>query len=468
MKILYAPITVPNGLQLGTARALMGVGETQLINYRAWGTGAVSGEAGVWGRFRARVDSAIALRRGRKVFLQAVKNFCPDVVHMQIQQDPLVDPRLLQTIRQEFPGIILSHWTGDRRRTIPDNLLASARLCNTTFVSSYQYLLMFRAAGCNAYYLQHSYEPTEHYRRPTARDIPVVFLGNLAGTSDFPGEEVRRDVAQVVKRCGGDIYGRGWPDGLARGVANKFVGNGSIYARAKMAVNLNHFPEDMLYQSDRWFHAAACGAFTLSYYHPGIEYIIEDGKHTRYFRNARELEELIGYYLAHDSEREAIAAQGREHCLRHHNPASRAQELLRVWTCPLRGLEHWASPVLGEAEAQFVKSRAAGRILDMGACLRKTSLAAEPLYTNVDGNLSEARWRDSIVKTPFHGGILDTVTLAHVPGPHWHLALSEAARLASRTLIVFSAPEEMAVAGFSLRREGPHAVCTRREFPPLA
>jgi Glycosyl transferases group 1 len=464
MKILYAPLQNPSEIQLGTIRALMEVGTVEVINYRAWRRhldGVTPAKLLRAGQARQALRRWCSTKLSRALFRLAARNASPDVVHMQIQQDDLIVPGLLRKLREDTPKAKLSHWTGDRRAQVPRNLLACALECDFTLSSSYTYVEMFREHGCNAYYLQHSYEPMEHVSHAAAKDIPVVFLGNYVPHKSFPGTQERLEIAEAIKRFGGRVHGKGWPSDISRSEINKFCGAGSVYSRAKIAININHFHKDLMYQSDRWFHAAASGAFTLSYRSPGIEYIMEDGKHTRCFSSVEELSELIEYYLAHEDERELIARQGREHCIRYHSRGVRARELLRIWNCPVPGVEHWVSPILGEVEAELVRSLARGRILDMGACLRTTGLANDPMYTNVDGNLSEAKWHDSIMKVPFHGGIFDTVSLHFVNSPHWALALEEARRLAVRNIIVFAAPPELSICDFGCSREHAHLIATR-------
>jgi len=464
MKVLYAPIQQPNVFQIAMLRALVEVAEVECVNYLAWGRGLAgrSPKRLLATGHPVRAWRCLSSRRlSRAVLLEAVRSARPDVVHMQIQQGPVITPRLLRRIKREFPRIILSHWTGDVRIDIPRNLLACAKICDFTFSASYSYVCRFREHGCNAYYLQHTYEPVEHFPRPGPRDIPAVYLGNYIPDGHILGVRERLGFARIVKEFGGHVYGANWPDGLSDGAVGYFCGSGAVYARSKIVLNANHWPEDRMYQSDRWFHAAASGAFTLSYYHPDTDYVIEDGVHTRFFRTEKELAELVRYYLAHDEERERIAAQGRAFCLDHHNPATRARALMRAWTCPERGRAHWASPALGETEAELVRTHAKGRVLDMGACLRDTSLSEDPAYTDVDGNLPGMKWRDSILKTPFHGGIFDTVALHYADDPNWPLALAEAMRLATKKLIVFAAPGNLQVPGFAAAREGQHLVAAR-------
>jgi len=380
---------------------------------------------------------------------------------MQIQQDLTITPELLKRIKREFPGVILSHWTGDPRNSIPSNLLECAKICDFTFTASYTYTSLFRKHGCDAYYLQHTYEPVEHYPRAIPKTIPVIYLGNYFGSGVVQGYKERLQFAKVIKKTGGHVYGVNWPEGISHGVVGYFCGSGPAYCSAKIVLNVNHWLDHRMYQSDRWFHAAASGSFALSYYHPDTEYVMENNKHTRFFKTTQELESLIRYYLAHDEERESIAVQGHEFCLQHHNPATRAQALMKVWACPIRGIRHWPSKRFGQAEADFVKSQSKGRILDMGATLRTTSLAKDLLYTNVDGNLPDAMWQDSILKTPFHSGIFDTVTLQFAEHPHWQWALREAIRLANNTIIIFAPPDSLDIPAFSVIREGAYLVASR-------
>lgn len=438
IKILYAPIQSPNVFQMAMLRALVEVGTVQTINYRAW-TG----------------------RNAQKTLLRAIENTKPDIIHMQIQQDLTITPKLLWKIKKEFPEVILSHWTGDNRYSIPSNLLECAKICDFTFTASYTYTSMFRQHGCNAYYLQHSYEPVEHYPRAIPKTIPVIYLGNYFDSVSIQGYEERLQFVKIIKKFDGHVYGNNWPEGISNGRVGYFCGSGSAYSSAKIVLNVNHWLNHMMYQSDRWFHAAASGSFTLSYYHPGTEYVMDDKKHTCFFQTAQELGSLIEYYLTHDDEREKIALQGHEFCLQHHNPVCRAQDLMRIWTCPIRGLKHWPSKRFGQAEADFVKGKSKGRILDLGAALQATSLAKDPLYTNVDGNSQDVMFLDSILKTPFHSGIFDTVTLQYVKHPLWQWALREAIRLANKTIIIFTPPQSLDVPGFSVTREKAYLVAQK-------
>ena len=64
------------------------------------------------------------------------------------------------------------------------------------------------------------------------------------------------------------------------------------------------------YTSDRMFRLMGCGIMCLDYKHKDIEKEFTDGVHLRTWRDLDELERLIGYCLADEKDRIAIAKNG--------------------------------------------------------------------------------------------------------------------------------------------------------------
>ncbi len=83
------------------------------------------------------------------------------------------------------------------------------------------------------------------------------------------------------------------------------------------------------YWSDRIPETLGRGGFLLHPYVEGIEEHFTDGKHLRLWPvdDWAELRRLIDYYIAHDDERRAIAAEGRRHVLEHHTYTVRMAQL---------------------------------------------------------------------------------------------------------------------------------------------
>jgi len=98
-----------------------------------------------------------------------------------------------------------------------------------------------------------------------------------------------------------------------------------IVARTK--VNLNVGKGDTGIQQ-RVFEILAMGGFLVTTNIPDNGKLFEDGTHLRYFDDENHLCELIDYYLAHDEERERIAAQGQESVLANHTYRHRVKKIL--------------------------------------------------------------------------------------------------------------------------------------------
>tara|TARA_Y100000287_G_scaffold105278_1_gene84407 strand:- start:765 stop:1532 length:768 start_codon:yes stop_codon:yes gene_type:complete len=59
-----------------------------------------------------------------------------------------------------------------------------------------------------------------------------------------------------------------------------------------------------------------------------IKYPLENKKHLVYYSNPEELEYLINYYMNNETERNKIAKEGRDYCLRYHKFSDRVLEVL--------------------------------------------------------------------------------------------------------------------------------------------
>lgn len=130
---------------------------------------------------------------------------------------------------------------------------------------------------------------------------------------------------------------------------NSYVGTAphtamaSIYGAARIGVNwgFGDFPGRETFNM-RVFEVMAAGALLLTnaVRDESIERLgYRDRRHLVVYRDPREVPSLIEYYLAHESERAAIAGAGQDHTLRHHTYAHRVADILtaltgRAWAVP--------------------------------------------------------------------------------------------------------------------------------------
>ncbi|THB71080.1 MAG: glycosyltransferase family 1 protein [Desulfovibrio sp.] len=98
-----------------------------------------------------------------------------------------------------------------------------------------------------------------------------------------------------------------------------------LFARSKIVLNEVMFPGMTL----RVLQGLASGSLVLAEDRGnGLSDLFTDGEHLALF-TPETLRPKAAYYLAHDQERERVAAQGREEVLKHHLSEHRAQTLLK-------------------------------------------------------------------------------------------------------------------------------------------
>lgn len=102
------------------------------------------------------------------------------------------------------------------------------------------------------------------------------------------------------------------------------------YTAAKVVFNVMHYSE-ILGTNLRMFEAAGCGAFQVTDFRPNLHEVFEPGEEIVTFVTRQELKEKVDHYLAHDEERQAIAARGRARALRDHTYERRLDDIFR-WT----------------------------------------------------------------------------------------------------------------------------------------
>lgn len=146
-----------------------------------------------------------------------------------------------------------------------------------------------------------------------------------------------RDIVVPLVDAGYDlkIWGAGWDgsDGEVS-VGEHWAGyidylqTPSIYSSAKIVLGLQSVNTSSTQTSCRTFEIMGCGAFYLTCHTPSHEALFDNHRHLVWSRSPEETLELVDYYLSHDAERRAIAAQGRAEVLQKHTYNARVATLL--------------------------------------------------------------------------------------------------------------------------------------------
>jgi len=143
-------------------------------------------------------------------------------------------------------------------------------------------------------------DPRIFYDSGAKRDIDVSFIGTM---KDHPD---RQAGIMALKQKGINVYQSGG-QGEKRLSIEEYA---LIYKKSKMSLNFCYHPNGRVQVKGHVFEATSCGSMlmeaenpdTARYFEPMVDYVP--------FSDEKDLVEKVRYYLAHDEEREAIAANG--------------------------------------------------------------------------------------------------------------------------------------------------------------
>lgn len=189
-----------------------------------------------------------------------------------------------------------------------------ARYLDHVFVSQLDYLDAFiRLPHPNVHWLPLACDRGTHFRVLLERNLDVGFVGKLGRIGS-----ARRDVLErVLNTFATNDYGRPY-------APNEM---GATYSRSKIVFNKS-IGGDL---NMRFFEALASGALLVTdRIENGLDKIGEDGKHFIAYQGVEDAIEKIRYYLANDTEREAIASKGQELAFAHHTYGHRLNDILAV------------------------------------------------------------------------------------------------------------------------------------------
>jgi len=146
-----------------------------------------------------------------------------------------------------------------------------------------------------------AFDPRVFYNANLKRDINVSFVGLRNGHPD------REEGISVLKAHGIEVYVSGGKEEKTRLSVEEYA---AIYRRSKIALNFCYHANGIFQLKGRVFEATSCGSMlmetenpeTAKYFEPMIDYVP--------FSDNKDLVDKVRYYLAHDDEREEIAANG--------------------------------------------------------------------------------------------------------------------------------------------------------------
>jgi spore maturation protein CgeB len=123
------------------------------------------------------------------------------------------------------------------------------------------------------------------------------------------------------------------PESPLRGRVNPPLWGYDMYRqlqRSKIALNIHIDMAEQYAANMRLYEATGVGTMLLTDWKTNLHEMFEIGKEVVAYRSVEECVELVNYYLAHDSEREAIAKAGQQRTLSEHSYYHRMQELTEI------------------------------------------------------------------------------------------------------------------------------------------
>ena len=211
----------------------------------------------------------------------------------------------------------------------------------------------YRQYGAEPMFLPGAFSPAV-FNPGTERQktYDVSFIGAMDKVGRAP-------YADALKRAGIDIhlFGAGTPAGIvsqARVV--------EIYQRSRINLNftggalrtpLERSPEanrHIRQLKGRMSKIALCGSFVLSQDAPGINRLFRVGEEIDTFESESQLVEKVRFYLAHEAQREAMAARAHAHAVAEYDEA-------KFWPQLVRRIETLAATHRGARGADFHPDR---------------------------------------------------------------------------------------------------------------
>jgi len=202
------------------------------------------------------------------------------------------------------------HWTVDDHEPAKRRFEMSIKKdFDKVFVCHKDYLSFYRDVPCR--WLPPACDPALHRKMDLPKLYDVGFVGNL--DRRFYPERVDA-LERLSKRFNVRAFHKVYGDDMVK-----------ILNQSRIVFHKS-FNRDL---STRVFDTLASGSFLLAdRIQDGLSDCFQEGKHLALYDGHGDLEEKIAYYLAHEEEREKIAAEGRREALAKHTFAQRARAIL--------------------------------------------------------------------------------------------------------------------------------------------
>ena len=286
----------------------------------------------VWEKHGKNKDKMI------KDFLDIVKEFQPDLIHMQLQLTGLFTPESLIEARSLCKNkVIITNWTGDIRDRASEEMIVLSPYIDYTLISSTGQIKDYEdAGGKNIKYWQIGYDPKLFFPKNNKNfKYNLIFAGNRYHANDFKDSALRIKVLEFLKRELKDkfgVFGRGHDKaifGNVRPTSSPEELN-DLYNSSACILNISHYNDVSHYFSDRLLICLSSGRPVISYRFPKYESYFNHNSDILIAQTKEDILNLLNYCLKYPNEADKIGINGFRKAKAEHTYFSRVIELLRM------------------------------------------------------------------------------------------------------------------------------------------
>lgn len=251
----------------------------------------------------------------------------PDILYIQVNDHRIIDPAVVQRLKQQIPQMVVTQWSGDVREWPFDGVIEMGEQCDCNFIANRTLIPVYeRITGRRFRFLQHCTltKQPEPDREKWPHD--VVFIAN--GTTGLNNSHMRHRLVKELARRFGDrfvAYGSGWPQEVSPGTLD-WRHQLHCMASARVAVTCANFTCYDGYCSDRFFHALASGACVVAKRFLGMGDLVNIERDVIVWDTVEQCSDWVFRVLGDEGLRYGISRSGQDTATRRHTAKFRVLE----------------------------------------------------------------------------------------------------------------------------------------------
>lgn len=275
------------------------------------------------------------LQRRNQLLLEQARRYKPDLIWLSGGNREILPATLERLKREHNCKLLFIH--GDSPIVFSShNERVAAPLYDLTLVNDVYHGAQWRELGaqqvaCLPYV---AIDPEFHVPQPLT-DVPNEYLCDVGFVGTLAPDNLYSERVAALESLRGFDLGI-WsihdvPASLTPFHRGYALGERMLQVLSSFKICINTHGNTMRYGVNlRLFECAALGVFQIVDDRPGVAENFTIGEHLVSFSDFTDLNEKVRYYLAHDEERQRIAAAARKHVLAHHRYDQRVARVLEL------------------------------------------------------------------------------------------------------------------------------------------